>query len=78
MFRFVSSVALYFRVPLLTLPCCLNLPFVLYILGQPLLRTRQPLANRNLFPGFGWAVGAFTAYVIYDDFFAKKSGGGHH
>ncbi|GHJ84379.1 hypothetical protein NliqN6_0781 [Naganishia liquefaciens] len=32
---------------------------------------------RNLFPGFGWAVGAFTAYVIYDDFIAKKSGGHH-
>jgi hypothetical protein len=33
---------------------------------------------RNIFPGFAWGVGAFAAYVIYDDFIAKKPSGGHH
>ncbi|KAJ9092030.1 hypothetical protein QFC21_007010 [Naganishia friedmannii] len=33
---------------------------------------------RNIFPGFAWGVGAFAAYVIYDDFIAKKPAGGHH
>lgn len=33
-----------------------------------------------MFPGFGIAVVAFTAYVVYDDFIAKKpdhAHGGH-
>lgn len=30
-----------------------------------------------MFPGLGTAVVAFTAYVIYDDFFAAKSSHGH-
>lgn len=36
--------------------------------------------SRNMFPGFGIAVVAFTAYVVYDDFIAKKpdhAHGGH-
>ncbi|WWD19626.1 hypothetical protein CI109_104088 [Kwoniella shandongensis] len=28
---------------------------------------------RNMFPGLGTAIVAFTAYVIYDDYFASKS-----
>ena len=32
-----------------------------------------------MFPGFGIATVAFAAYVIYDDFFAKKdSHDSHH
>ena len=34
--------------------------------------------HRNLFPGFGWGLGAFTLYVIYDDFIATKKGSDHH
>ena len=30
-----------------------------------------------MFPGLGTAIVAFTAYVIYDDFFAKKEPHGH-
>ena len=33
---------------------------------------------RNLFPGFGWGLGAFTLYVIYDDFIAAKKPSSHH
>ncbi|AAW45381.1 hypothetical protein J008_04936 [Cryptococcus neoformans] len=32
---------------------------------------------RSMFPGLGTAIVAFTAYVIYDDFFAAKSSHGH-
>lgn len=32
---------------------------------------------RNLFPGFGIAVVAFTGYVVYDNNFAKKSEAHH-
>jgi NADH dehydrogenase (ubiquinone) 1 beta subcomplex subunit 3 len=33
-----------------------------------------------MFPGLGTAIVAFTAYVIYDDYIAKKPehGHGHH
>jgi NADH dehydrogenase (ubiquinone) 1 beta subcomplex subunit 3 len=30
-----------------------------------------------MFPGFGIAVVAFTAYVIYDDYIAPKPAHGH-
>ena len=36
---------------------------------------------RNIFPGFGSAVVAFTAYVVADNFVLKshaKPGGNHH
>ncbi|KAI9634092.1 NADH-ubiquinone oxidoreductase B12 subunit family-domain-containing protein [Dioszegia hungarica] len=32
---------------------------------------------RNILPGFGTAVIAFSAYVIYDELIAKKSAHGH-
>ncbi|OCF38220.1 hypothetical protein I316_00446 [Kwoniella heveanensis BCC8398] len=32
---------------------------------------------RNMFPGLGTAIVAFTAYVIYDDFIAAKPAHGH-
>lgn len=33
--------------------------------------------SRNMFPGLGTAIVAFTAYVVYDDFIAKKEPHGH-
>jgi hypothetical protein len=35
------------------------------------------LMGRNMFPGLGTAIVAFTAYVVYDDFIAKKEPHGH-
>nr|ODN91756.1 hypothetical protein L203_01007 [Cryptococcus depauperatus CBS 7841] len=32
---------------------------------------------RNMLPGFGTAIVLFTAYVVYDDFFANKPAHGH-
>lgn len=49
--------------------------------GSDRADTQRRLANvlyRNLFPGFGWGLGAFTLYVIYDDFIAAKKPSSHH